>query len=434
QAEAEYTSWVACLEHDERKLETLKDVKALPEPLRNLDGVNIDDSNAFKEYLFPLFGKHMGVVNFWLTRVVLPAEARQFKHRLTSTAWDLCRKVRSITVGFSGTDDLKALLPTTIEQRNMPKLKGTNGRQLRMLLRPENDDYVDLSGGRVAQAVFPPEEKMGTGATDEGKQTVFNTTTQILTVLSERHDISVVLDIGALILDLSSVEFCREWLSRRRDARGLVFFDKSNTIQVMLPSESRCSCRKAVQNGSTISGVLGGRLVVPFALSPFEKDMSGCLLYLDDDHTRGADFDLPTDARALATFGPGTTKDRLMQGAMRMRKLGRGQSVTIAGTREISRALEKIKTKAKINECIDLCDAASHAGATTPAEFRDMLMTPAAFDAAAAQTTPTYFAVSAYSSNDASTTPLKVEQKDITALESQMNECQEQVEKLEQAQ
>ncbi|CAD7948748.1 unnamed protein product, partial [Amoebophrya sp. A25] len=95
--------------------------------------------------------------DFWLIRSVLPAEARQFQHRLASTAWDLCRDKSSgtqgITVGFSGTDDLKAVLPSTIKQENMEELLATNGRQLSMLLRPENDTYFSLSNLQISRVV-----------------------------------------------------------------------------------------------------------------------------------------------------------------------------------------------------------------------------------------------------------------------------------------
>ncbi|CAD7948749.1 unnamed protein product, partial [Amoebophrya sp. A25] len=77
---------------------------------------------------------------------------------------------------------------------------------------------------------------------------------------------------------------------------------------------SRAARTRREAEKKNIHASADGYEVVPFALSPFEKDMSGCLLYLDDSHTRGADFDLPNNARALATLGPGTTKDRLMQG------------------------------------------------------------------------------------------------------------------------
>ena len=41
--------------------------------------------------------------------------------------------------------------------------------------------------------------------------------------------------------------------------------------------------------------VRGSPNPIPFAVSPYADDMSRCLLYLDDIHTRGSDFRLPLD-------------------------------------------------------------------------------------------------------------------------------------------
>ncbi|OQE37675.1 hypothetical protein PENCOP_c009G05227 [Penicillium coprophilum] len=51
--------------------------------------------------------------------------------------------------------------------------------------------------------------------------------------------------------------------------------------------------------------------------------------FLDEAHTRGIDLKLPSNYRAVVTLGPGITKDKLVQACMRMRKLGKGQSVVV---------------------------------------------------------------------------------------------------------
>ena len=46
-------------------------------------------------------------------------------------------------------------------------------------------------------------------------------------------------------------------------------------------------------------------LVMPLSVSPFENSMEDCLLYLDEEHTRGSDFRLPKNRRAAVTLGKG---------------------------------------------------------------------------------------------------------------------------------
>ena len=48
---------------------------------------------------------------------------------------------------------------------------------------------------------------------------------------------------------------------------------------------------------------------------------------------------LRSTARALLTLGPKLAKDKLMQGAGRMRRLGRGQTLVLVATAEVSGAI-----------------------------------------------------------------------------------------------
>jgi hypothetical protein len=45
---------------------------------------------------------------------------------------------------------------------------------------------------------------------------------------------------------------------------------------------------------------------------------------------------LKADAKALLTLGPGMCRDKLMQAAMRMRQLEKGQSIMLVATSEVS--------------------------------------------------------------------------------------------------
>ncbi|KAG6825343.1 hypothetical protein H0H93_000818, partial [Arthromyces matolae] len=81
------------------------------------------------------------------------------------------------------------------------------------------------------------------------------------------------------------------------------------------------------------------REVEKFVTSPYNQKLDLCAVYLDDAHTRGTDLKLPIYFRAVVTLGPKLVKDRLVQGCMRMRQLGRGQSVTFFAPLEVDRSI-----------------------------------------------------------------------------------------------
>jgi hypothetical protein len=66
----------------------------------------------------------------------------------------------------------------------------------------------------------------------------------------------------------------------------------------------------------------------------------------DEARCRGADLQLRLDAVGLLTLGPTTCKDKLMQAAGRLRKLGKGQTLRIVGTADVT---------AKIGETAGAC-------------------------------------------------------------------------------
>jgi hypothetical protein len=265
------------------------------------DGVNIEDKKAFAA-VQGVFARHMDVINFWLIRMILPVQAKQFPETCVSTAWSLCRAPlhpswKNVTSGFSGTEDEQYVLPETIEQKNLPELKLTNGLQLRLLLREENSRFYRAVSAEDSAA-------------------------NILSLLGEDVEFNVVLDAGALVLQLSNEDFARKWLEARQDKDAVVFYDATDT-QVAL-------CR----NGSSAD-------IVPFQSSCYCSDMSDALLYLDEYHTRGSDFRLPIRSRAVLTLGKGMGKAKLMQACIRMRQLGQGQSVGFVASPEVDSLLQR---------------------------------------------------------------------------------------------
>ena len=230
----------------------------------------MDDLGQREEHLRPLFRKTQAVINFYLSNVVFPKEAKQFPSRLSTSSWDLAESKGQVITGFSGTNDNRDLLPTSITQHDPLNQQGTNALVLGYVLRPENDHYVCLNqDGQALRSV------------------------DILERMVEAYPpIQVLLDVGAQMLDMETTTIAFTWLSLASKMEAVVFFDDSDQLVVMS------------RDGS----------IEPLASSQFNDKLDVCGIYLDDAHTRGTDIKLPTHFRAAVTLGPHLTKDRLVQG------------------------------------------------------------------------------------------------------------------------
>ncbi|KAF8601975.1 hypothetical protein BDV93DRAFT_607791 [Ceratobasidium sp. AG-I] len=305
-----------------------------PQDLQHLSGVNIKDREQFGEAIVPAFARNAAVVNFYLLSVVFPKEAKEFPHKLATSGWDLAQAKDHIkthvTTGFSGTKDNQYLLPTSIAQADPVKQSSTNALVLSYLLQPENNHYASTSAS---------------GETCSAKDF-------LKLLVGQKPEIRVLLDVGAQMLELQNEDLVRCWLEMRPEISAAVFFSDKDELMA-LP-----------QNGTS----------VPLATSPFAQQLDKCIVYLDDGHTRGTDLKLPKQTRAAVTLGPKVTKDRLLQGCMRMRKLGYGQSVMFFAPAEIDSQIRKagnltptghvdaldILRWAMLNTCHDLEHHISH--------------------------------------------------------------------------
>jgi hypothetical protein len=221
----------------------------------------------------PYFSRNKGVVDFYLSQVVFPRAAREFPSKLPTSAWDLVEDKKNVTTGFSGTNDNRYLLPTSIKQEDPDFVLGTNALVLRHLLLPENNHYEcteGINGERESAATF------------------------LKRLVSKDPEIRVLLDVGAQMLELQNEELARHWLSltSRLDVSAAIFFNDLDHLTVVTPDGT----------------------LEPFISSPFNRQLNKCVVYLDEAHTRGTDLKLPIGMRAAVTLGPKVTKDRLVQG------------------------------------------------------------------------------------------------------------------------
>ncbi|KAH9056881.1 hypothetical protein EDB87DRAFT_1155391 [Lactarius vividus] len=279
----EYDQWV-------------KSGEDIPHSLQQINGVNTDDNTQVDEQLVPLFSRNTRVIDFYLSQVVFPRAAKEFPHKLSTSAWDLVEDKSNVTTGFSGTNDNRYLLPTSITQEDPISQLSTNALVLQYLLQPENSHYECTEGNngeRESAEAF------------------------LRRLVRQDPEIRVLLDVGAQMLELQNEELARHWLSLMPHISAAIFFDESDHVTVL------------TQDGT----------IEPLTTSPFSRQLDKCIVYLDDAHTRGTDLKLPRETRAAVTLGPKVTKGRLLQGCMRMRQLGKGQSVMFFAPGEVDRRI-----------------------------------------------------------------------------------------------
>jgi hypothetical protein len=84
----EYESWISDLGPDD-----------VPCDLQRVNGINIKSSEQWKHRLVPLFARNKTVVDFYLSRVVFPKEAKEFLTKLSCSGWDLAEEKDHVTTG-----------------------------------------------------------------------------------------------------------------------------------------------------------------------------------------------------------------------------------------------------------------------------------------------------------------------------------------------
>ncbi|KAK8198156.1 uncharacterized protein BKA78DRAFT_247113 [Phyllosticta capitalensis] len=276
---------------------------SLPLELRSLDGVNLDDQDLWASKVFPALRYSKGAADFFMARVVFPREGKEFPTKLSLSAWDLpSTNKKMITTGFSGTNDNKSLLPTSIKQHDLPQLRHTSAMVQNLLLKQGNRMYAEAKNS-------------------EGRRLDLDGLLRM--VATQQQKVQILIDVGAQVLEAGNEEVARKWLELSPEYEAAVFFNEADEVMV-LDRDSHVEFLSA---------------------SPFKRKLDHCVVYLDEVHTRGVDLDLPLDARAAVTLGPSLTKDRLVQGCMRLRKLGCNQSIVYFAPPEVHQAILALSGK-----------------------------------------------------------------------------------------
>ncbi|KAL3421378.1 hypothetical protein PVAG01_07823, partial [Phlyctema vagabunda] len=262
------------------------DSNKLPDSLKEWNTVNVDDDTQFQT-IWQSLRYNVIVIDYFLNNFVFPKHAKQFKVKLQASGWDIPLSASS-TTGFSGTSD--TMLPLNIKQQDLPSLSHTNAEVLTYLLQPRSRQYV-------------------LAADNQGKHLGEYEFLKFLRYQGMR----ILIDSGAKILELDNESLAKAWLSIETDAPAIIYFGLDGRPYVQYRNNVR----------------------IPLAASPFSENPGHCLVYLDEAHTRGTDLKLSAIARGALTLGLNSTKDIIVQAAMRLRQLGTTQSVLFLAPPEV---------------------------------------------------------------------------------------------------
>lgn len=176
---------------------------------------------------------------------------------------------------------------------------------------------------------------------------------QILKEL-RNENIPVLLDAGALMLELNNEQVATEWLR-------------------MVP-EDKYDAAVYFSTNDVLMTIDRNNVITEFDNSVYRDKLNKCIVYLDDSHTRGTDLKFPINWKACVTlsgilktiqkkfisqiliflkskivlFNSGDiTRDKTVQACMRMRLLGRGHDISFWASHE---ADVRIKEICKIQE------------------------------------------------------------------------------------
>ncbi|KAG9186948.1 hypothetical protein G6011_10056 [Alternaria panax] len=263
----------------------------LPKAFRQLSGLSIRDRHQCITEVFPSLRYSKKAIDYYLSYLVFPKELKQFPSKLSASGWDLAIPKPCPSTGFSGTNDTLHLLPLGIQHLDLPSQLQTNAQVLSYLLMDE------------------------TSVANLPVRTVGSDGEHLLAFIEQLDsDIRVILDCGASILEQNNRQVAATWLKLRpNDIEAALYFEDEELSVLDRTGK-----------------------IESFQTSPYAKMLDSCVVYLDESHTRGTDIaGLPRHYRAAVTLGSQLTKDRLTQAAMRLRKLGNGQSVCFVIPEEV---------------------------------------------------------------------------------------------------
>ena len=77
----------------------IKECELVPDSLRNLDEINLRSLEQWDAIIFPTFAFNQTAIDFYLSQVVFPKEAKEFSRKLSGSSWDLAEKREKVITG-----------------------------------------------------------------------------------------------------------------------------------------------------------------------------------------------------------------------------------------------------------------------------------------------------------------------------------------------
>ena len=242
------------------------------------------------------------MIDFWLNFCVFPTDMQQYPQRITTNSWHIAHNHPSSTcVGFSGTNDNHRILPLQVKQY-FP------------------DDIIQNKEDELLRVLFATNGKMLNVIINNTKKCIGceNIDLEKLIDVAINEECSAVIDCGAALAGKRNFDVACKICERMNSHlfKGVAFYNDGWKIREI--------------NG----------MIKPKHQSPIKDEH--LFVIFDEPHCRGSDFKLPSTATAALTIGPGMTKDKLMQGAGRMRQLERGQKLVFLCGDDVGEKLRSI--------------------------------------------------------------------------------------------
>ncbi|OWZ16492.1 hypothetical protein PHMEG_0009705 [Phytophthora megakarya] len=281
----QYDQWFKSVESglSEETRKTLCDVRH----------ISLTDTRQF-ELLCRVYKFCMGAINFYLNTSVFPKDTQQYPQRLSRTAWNLAAGDNNI--GFSGTNDNHRLLPLSVTQRepNEPSLLGTNGKMIHKILQVTHD--YEVINPLLRSSSIPWQS--------------------VLQFALEKNA-QALIDTGALLAGVSNSDAADFLLQQPGFGfSGVTYYESCEELNCWMIAEKTRRIKVPLKKASML-----------------EKET---FVIFDEARSRGSDMKLLPNAAAVLTLGPKLTKDKLMQGAGRMRQLGCNQTLWITSFDEVA--------------------------------------------------------------------------------------------------
>jgi hypothetical protein len=255
---------------------------------------DLDVSNEEQILIFwRAFQYSLSAINFYLRYCAL-SNFTVYSGYSLATSWHL-KTLKGTFNGLSGTSTRDVLLPSWIKAHDapIPSVLAADSRIIDNFMKNIlSIQCLSNSSGPISSC--------------------------FLNYALEDDSVTAIIDSGGLLAGISNLEAAKYLMVslERKKLQGIIFFHNDNWM------------------------VLDRTTNLMVAREYSNLDDSDAFVIYDDARTRGVDFKLRSNAVGLLSLGPEVGKDKLIQAAGRLRRLGNKQKLIVAASKNI---LEEIR-------------------------------------------------------------------------------------------